>query len=119
MADTAQPAAVTLDEATVAFRVAGDRVYTAVERASLSVAHGEFVAIVGPTGCGKSTLLNVAAGLLKPAAGSVKIFGQPLTGLNRRCRLSVSGRCAVSLEDRDRQRRHRARHQGRAARARR
>src|SRR5437773_1721496 len=83
MADTAQPAAVVLDDATVAFRVAGDRVYTAVERASLSVAHGEFVAIVGPTGCGKSTLLNVAAGLLKPAAGSVKIFDQPLTGLNR------------------------------------
>src|SRR5256886_11096866 len=83
MADTAQPAAVALDAATVAFRVAGDRVYTAVEQASLSVAHGEFVAIVGPTGCGKSTLLNVAAGLLKPAAGSVKIFDQPLAGLNR------------------------------------
>ena len=80
MADTAQPTAVALDEATVAFRVAGDRVYTAVERASLSVAHGEFVAIVGPTGCGKSTLLNVAAGLLKPAAGSIKIFDQPPTG---------------------------------------
>src|SRR5215218_11302294 len=83
MADTAEPVAVALDDATVAFRVAGDRVYTAVERANLSVAHGEFVAIVGPTGCGKSTLLNVAAGLLKPAAGSVKIFGQPLAGLNR------------------------------------
>src|SRR2546427_4895260 len=83
MADTAEPVAVALDDATVAFRVAGDRVYTAVERASLSVAHGEFVAIVGPTGCGKSTLLNVAAGLLKPAGGSVRIFDQPLSGLNR------------------------------------
>src|SRR4051795_10795851 len=83
MADTAEPVAVALDGATVAFRVAGDRVYTAVEKARLSVAHGEFVAIVGPTGCGKSTLLNVAAGLLKPAAGSVKIFDQPLAGLNR------------------------------------
>ena len=37
----------------------------------------------GPTGCGKSTLLNVAAGLLKPASGAVRIFDQPLTGLNR------------------------------------
>ena len=83
MAGNDQPIAVALDNATVAFRVAGDRVYTAVEQASLSVAQGEFVAIVGPTGCGKSTLLNVAAGLLKPAGGSVKIFGQPLTGLNR------------------------------------
>ena len=81
--ETAQPTAIALDDATVAFRLAGDRVYTAVEQANLSVAHGEFVAIVGPTGCGKSTLLNVAAGLLKPAAGSVKIFDAPLTGLNR------------------------------------
>ena len=83
MAGNEQPIAVALDNATVAFRVAGDRVYTAVEQASLSVADGEFVAIVGPTGCGKSTLLNVAAGLLKPVAGSARIFGSPLTGLNR------------------------------------
>ncbi|WP_315737078.1 MULTISPECIES: ABC transporter ATP-binding protein [unclassified Bradyrhizobium] len=76
-------AAVALERTTVAFRLAGGRTYTAVETADLSVADGEFVAIVGPTGCGKSTLLNVAAGLLKPAAGSVRIFGQPLAGLNR------------------------------------
>ena len=49
---------------TVAFRLADGGTYTAVEGTSLSVADGEFVAIVGPTGCGKSTLLNVAAGLL-------------------------------------------------------
>ncbi len=54
-----------------------------MERADLNVASGEFVAIVGPTGCGKSTLLNVAAGLLKPAEGTAKIFGEPLTRLNR------------------------------------
>jgi len=36
---------------------------------------GEFVCVVGPTGCGKSTLLNVAAGLLQPSSGLVKIFG--------------------------------------------
>ncbi|NPU65858.1 ABC transporter ATP-binding protein [Bradyrhizobium sp. 83012] len=76
-------AAVSLDGTTVAFRLAGGRTYTAVETADLAVADGEFVAIVGPTGCGKSTLLNVAAGLLKPAAGHVRIFGQPLAGLNR------------------------------------
>ena len=74
--------AVALDDATVAFRLSDTRTYTAVEKASLSVAHGEFVAIVGPTGCGKSTLLNVAAGLLRPASGSVKIFNRPLAGLN-------------------------------------
>src|SRR5215207_6067741 len=62
--------AVSLDGVTVAFHVAERGLFTAVERADLSVAGGEFVAIVGPTGCGKSTLLNVAAGLLKPAAGN-------------------------------------------------
>jgi NitT/TauT family transport system ATP-binding protein len=72
---------VALDDATVAFGV-GQHLYTAVEKATLSVADGEFVAIVGPTGCGKSTLLNVAAGLLKPAAGAVRIFDAPLAGLN-------------------------------------
>jgi NitT/TauT family transport system ATP-binding protein len=81
--DTTKPTAVALDDATVAFRLADDRVYTAVEQARLSIEHGEFVAIVGPTGCGKSTLLNVAAALLKPASGTVRIFDQPLSGLNR------------------------------------
>jgi NitT/TauT family transport system ATP-binding protein len=75
--------AVALKDATVAFRLAEGRVYTAVEKANLTVAAGEFVAIVGPTGCGKSTLLNVAAGLLALAGGSVRIFDGPLTGLNR------------------------------------
>src|ERR1700720_3328141 len=78
-----KPMAIALDDATVAFRLADARIYTAVEKARLSVEHGEFVAIVGPTGCGKSTLLNVAAGLRKPASGTVRIFDQPLTGLNR------------------------------------
>jgi NitT/TauT family transport system ATP-binding protein len=76
-------AAVALDDATVAFRLADARTYVAVERARLEVADGEFVAIVGPTGCGKSTLLNVAAGLLRPAGGTVRIFDVPLEGLNR------------------------------------
>jgi NitT/TauT family transport system ATP-binding protein len=67
----------------VAFRLADGGTYTAVEGATLSVADGEFVAIVGPTGCGKSTLLNVAAGLQPPAAGAVRKAGVPLTSLNR------------------------------------
>jgi NitT/TauT family transport system ATP-binding protein len=81
--DAATPNAVALEDATVAFGLGDGRVYTAVGKADLTVADGEFVAIVGPTGCGKSTLLNVAAGLLRPAAGTVRIFGRPLVGLNR------------------------------------
>jgi NitT/TauT family transport system ATP-binding protein len=76
-------AAVALGNVTVEFRLADGGTYTAVEGASLDVADGEFVSIVGPTGCGKSTLLNAAAGLLAPAAGAVTIFGAPLAGLNR------------------------------------
>jgi NitT/TauT family transport system ATP-binding protein len=83
MVDMAKPTAVALDDATVAFRLGDARLYTAVEKARLRIEHGEFVAIVGPTGCGKSTLLNVAAGLLTPASGTVRIFDAPLTGLNR------------------------------------
>ena len=58
--------------------------YTAVRDVSLTVEAGEFVSVVGPTGCGKSTLLNMAAGLLAPSAGQVRVFGEPLAGLNRR-----------------------------------
>src|SRR6476659_6168375 len=82
-AQSASQHAVNLNDVSVAFAMADGSTYTAVEGASLAVADGEFVAIVGPTGCGKSTLLNVAAGLLAPAKGQVEIFGRVLTQLNR------------------------------------
>jgi NitT/TauT family transport system ATP-binding protein len=75
--------AVTLANVTISFRLADGGLYTAVEGASLDVADGEFVAIVGPTGCGKTTLLNVAAGLFPPSVGRVDILGSQLGGLNR------------------------------------
>jgi NitT/TauT family transport system ATP-binding protein len=83
IASKARAVPVELRNVTVAFRLAGGSIYTAVENASLTVGAGEFVAIVGPTGCGKSTLLNVTAGLLAPSSGLVEIFGSPLSGLNR------------------------------------
>ena len=58
--------------------------YTAIRDTTLRVAPGEFVSVVGPTGCGKSTLLNVAAGLLQPSAGATRVFGEALSGLNRK-----------------------------------
>jgi NitT/TauT family transport system ATP-binding protein len=82
-ASAAGATAVSLSDVSVAFRLADGGTYTAVERATLEVADGEFVAIVGPTGCGKSTLLNVAAGLIAPVNGAAKIFGSNLAGLNR------------------------------------
>jgi NitT/TauT family transport system ATP-binding protein len=62
----------------------GQPAYTATRDVDLRVAPGEFVSVVGPTGCGKSTLLNMAAGLLEPSAGEVRVFGTPLAGINRR-----------------------------------
>lgn len=58
--------------------------YTAVRDVDLTIGDGEFVSVVGPTGCGKSTLLNMGAGLLQPSSGTVKVFGEELTGLNKR-----------------------------------
>jgi NitT/TauT family transport system ATP-binding protein len=83
MADSAAAPAVTLRAVSIAFRLGDGAVYRAVEDASLAVADGEFVAIVGPTGCGKTTLLNAAAGLLAPSSGRVDIFAAPLAALNR------------------------------------
>ena len=65
--------------------------YTAVREVTLAVGAGEFVSVVGPTGCGKSTLLNMAAGLLAPSAGSVHVFGEALSGINRRAGYMFQG----------------------------
>jgi NitT/TauT family transport system ATP-binding protein len=81
--DGSAASAVSLAGVDVTFRLAGGGAFTAVKDASLAVADGEFVAIVGPTGCGKSTLLNIAAGLIAPAAGTVDIFGRALGAINR------------------------------------
>jgi len=51
---------------------------------TMSVAKGEFVAIVGPTGCGKSTTLGMITGLLRPTTGEVRVMGQPVDRIDPR-----------------------------------
>ena len=57
-----------------------DREVVAFPDVSVSVADGEFLAIVGPSGCGKTTLLNIVAGLLPYEEGIVSIDGKKVDG---------------------------------------
>jgi NitT/TauT family transport system ATP-binding protein len=50
---------------------------------NLAIMPGEFVCVVGPSGCGKTTALRVAAGLVRPTAGTVSLDGRALRGPQR------------------------------------
>jgi putative ABC transport system ATP-binding protein len=52
--------------------------FTALDRVSLNIAQGEFVAIVGKSGSGKTTLLNLLAGIDRPTSGEVSVAGTDL-----------------------------------------
>ncbi|WP_232305136.1 ABC transporter ATP-binding protein [Castellaniella caeni] len=91
LAAGAQPPALHLDRVTCTFTSGDGVAYTAMREATLTVAAGEFVSVVGPTGCGKSTLLNMAAGLLRPSSGSVSVFGAALQGVNHRAGYMFQG----------------------------
>jgi NitT/TauT family transport system ATP-binding protein len=62
----------------------GARQFVAIQDVSLTLAAGEFVALLGPSGCGKSTLLRMITGLQQPTQGRVLYRRRPLTGVNPR-----------------------------------
>ncbi|MDP9192634.1 MAG: ABC transporter ATP-binding protein [Acidobacteriota bacterium] len=49
----------------------------------LTIAEGEFLALMGPSGSGKSTLLNLLAGLDRPSAGTIDVAGQRIDSMSR------------------------------------
>ena len=64
--------------------------FTAVNRVSFEVKHGEILGLIGPNGSGKSTLFNCILGQLTPSAGEVRIDGRGITGM-RPCQLNRLG----------------------------
>ncbi len=56
----------------------------ALDEVDLAIPRGSFFTVIGPSGAGKSTLLRVLAGLAKPDAGEVFIFGEPPAEASRR-----------------------------------
>ena len=60
----------------------GDRLV--LEDVTTTFPAGRLTAVIGPNGAGKSTLLEVAAGLLRPVAGTVELGGRPLSAIGRR-----------------------------------
>ncbi|OLB73314.1 MAG: hypothetical protein AUI14_26530 [Actinobacteria bacterium 13_2_20CM_2_71_6] len=71
-------AAVELYDVTRNYRM-GDEVIHALDRVSVTIGSGEFVAITGPSGSGKSTLANIIGGLDVPDSGTVAVGGMQLS----------------------------------------
>jgi NitT/TauT family transport system ATP-binding protein len=74
--------AIELHNATKRFLTPTGQAYTAIRDINLTVAPGEFIAVVGPTGCGKSTTLSLISGLERPSEGSVQVMGKPVQGID-------------------------------------
>lgn len=55
--------------------------YVAVQPLDLTIAEGEFLAIMGSSGCGKTTTLRMLAGLEAPSTGTISLSGQPINHL--------------------------------------
>jgi putative ABC transport system ATP-binding protein len=69
----------------------GSETIAAVDGVSLSIAAGEFVAVVGPSGSGKTTLLNLIGCIDKADSGGVRVDGMETDGLSERALTKIRG----------------------------
>ncbi len=60
-----------------------------VQELTFSVGNGEFIGLLGANGSGKSTILKLASGILRPAAGSIKLWGKPLQSYRNKDRAKL------------------------------
>jgi putative ABC transport system ATP-binding protein len=60
----------------------GEIQVTALDKVSLNIAQGEFLALMGPSGSGKSTLLHIIAGIDRPTSGHCRVDNVLVTDLN-------------------------------------
>src|SRR5262245_59546438 len=62
----------------------GESTVQALRGVDLDIAPGQLTLLVGPSGCGKTTLISIVAGLLRPTAGEVHVWGENLGRLSAR-----------------------------------
>lgn len=69
------------------------------DQLDLDVRRGETLGVIGPSGCGKSVLLNEIVGLLEPAEGKIRVFGEVLDEISTADRQAIERRWAVMFQD--------------------
>lgn len=87
---------LTLSNVTKTYR-AGDA--PALDKVSLSVERGEFVALLGPSGAGKSTLIRSINGLVQPDAGTITVDGAPVTGAQGEALQAIRRKVGVVFQE--------------------
>jgi len=83
-------ATIQLTGVTKSFQLSRNRRVQALAPIDLTIADGEFVALLGPSGCGKSTILHLVAGLDSPSTGTVLIDNLPPSELQKRHQLGIA-----------------------------